>query len=232
MVTCARGRSKSASSFSASRTLVTLSRIKIRFREVSTISFCKSSTPRMLVATSCSSWTLIASGNGITTAAVRSKSLRFCVLSLATKIRRGLTGNQEGIGGGFQAAQCVAIVGIGQLEAERARRLIIGIEQHFQVQRGGHLFPQGLGVALEVIIVPARLGLQLSRRQRLSRLFQVRVGDGSKQSAIDLVAREHRAPSAGWDPSGWRPAVAPGRATNSRCCWDRPPRLPHKEDKP
>ena len=95
MVTCARGRSKSAISFSASRTLLTLSRIRIKCRVVSTISFCESSTPRILVATSCSSWTLIASGNGITTAAVRSKSLRLAVVSLATNIRRWLVGTRK-----------------------------------------------------------------------------------------------------------------------------------------
>ncbi len=68
-------------------------------------------------------------------------------------------GNQEGIGGGFERVQCLAIIGIGQLEAERARRLIIGVEQHFEVQRGGHLFPKRLGVALEVVIATAGLGL-------------------------------------------------------------------------
>ena len=104
MVTCARGRSRSASSFCASRTLVTLSRIKIKCREVSTISFCESSTPRMLVATSCSSWTLIASGNGTATAAVGSNSRALLRAVVGDENQARADGNQEGIGGGLQGS--------------------------------------------------------------------------------------------------------------------------------
>src|SRR5580698_2205781 len=53
-----------------------------------------------------------------------------------------------------------------------------------------HLFPKGLGVALEVIIATAGLGLKLLWRQGLARLLQFRIADGPKQSTIDFVAGE------------------------------------------
>ena len=86
-------------------------------------------------------------------------------------------GDEKGAGGGFEAVEGVAVVGVRHLETEAGARLKVVVEDAIEAEGLGDFFKQRFGVAVQVESLAAGLGFEFDGGEEFAGFHAV-VGGG------------------------------------------------------
>ena len=124
-------------------------------------------------------------------------------------------GDEKAAGGGFEAVEGVAVVGVRHLETEAGARLKIVVEDAIEAEGLGDFFEQRFGVAVQVEILASGLGLEFDGGEEFAGFLAVvggGVGEGRRGRCVGVVAGSSRAETDGRHFGFERGAGADGQA--------------------
>ncbi len=99
-------------------------------------------------------------------------------------------GHEEAAGGGLEAVEGVAIIGVHHLETETGARLKIVVEHAIEAEGFGDFFKQRFGVAVQVEALAAGLCFEFNGGQEFAGLHAVvgcGVGEGRRGCCVGFV---------------------------------------------